>query len=293
MSDETTLAETPAAEPVDLTTKIESPAAAEVATEQKPATEAAGEVVETEPDGEETEGEPGKKKIPGSQRLKRRLALVEADFLQIQEENARLKQASQATAPKTDGKPGIDREPTEQDFPTDYLAYERAKIAWDVRQAVRDENRKADEARRETTQQTVQTERRREVLAAYEEYADEVRERIPDFDKVLAAAKDVNAKRELAREVIESPKSALLQYYLSKNPDKVAELNNLSGLELAREIGRLETRIHLPKPKTATEASAPPTEVKGGAAPVVDAQTGPDDMNAYVAWRRKQTAKAS
>ncbi len=62
--------------------------------------------------------------------------------------------------------------------------------------------------------------------------------------------------------------------------------------ELAKEIGRLEMRVHLPTPKKATEAAPPPSQVKGAAAQAIDPHTGPDDMNAYAAWRAKQRAKA-
>jgi len=289
MSDETTLAEAPAAavettpapETVaDPTTKIEDsqPEQAEA-----PAPKPETEVVE----GEETDGEP-KKRVPGSQRLKRRLELIESDYLaQQQELEAFRRRESERATPKTDGRPGVDREPTEADFPNDWFAYQDAKTAWTVRQATRDEINRAREEQRRASSEHVQTERQRERLENYHEYAAEVRERIQDFDKVVAAA-SVQIKDELRDELLSSEKSALLQYHLAKNPDKVKELNNLSGRELAREIGRLEARVHLPTAKRATEATPPPSQVRGAAAPPVDAQTGPDDMNAYVAWRRKQ-----
>jgi hypothetical protein len=77
-----------------------------------------------------------------------------------------------------------------------------------------------------------------------------------------------------------------------QKPRQSPRSKRLSGRELAREIGRLEARVHLPTPKKATEAAPPPSEVKGAAATSVDPQTGPDDMNAYVAWR-KSSRKAS
>jgi hypothetical protein len=289
MADEPVLAEAPAATtteaPVDLTTKIE-----DVTTEAAPAPKAdATEVV----DGEATEGEQEpKKNIPGSQRLKRRLALVEADFLAQQTELETLRRERQAAAPKTDGKPGVDREPTEADFPSDWFAFQESKTAWTARQAIRDEfNRVREEQSRANTQH-VQTERQRERLEVYHENADEARERIPDFDTVIATAKAVNINAEVREELLSSDKSALLQYHLAKNPDKAKALNELTGRELAREIGRLEARVHLPTAKRATEATPPPSEVKGAAATQIDPRTGPDDMNAYAAWRAKQRAKS-
>jgi hypothetical protein len=288
MSDETTLAEAPVAETVaDPTTKIEAPALAEATPDPKPEAEPAGE-----PKPEEgTEGDTeAKKKVPGSQRLKRRLELIEADYLQLQRETETLRREREAAVPKPDGKPGVDREPTEADYPSDWFAFQEAKTAWTARQAIRDEFNRARDEQAKSSGERVQVERHRERLEAYHEYAEEVRERIPDFDKVVSTASGVTVKPELADEILSSEKSALLQYHLAKNPEKVRELNALSGRELAREIGRLEARVHLPTAKRATEANAPPSEVKGAAAPPVDQNAGPDDMNAYVAWRRKQTA---
>lgn len=261
----------------DLTTKIEDqPAAApEVkADETPPAAE------EAKP---EAEGDEPKKKPSGLDRLKRRLALAQAAADEVSRENEELRRRTLASDPR-EGKPGVDRPPSEQDFPNDYLAFEAARTEWNVRQAVRQEISKVENKGREAQLREVRQER----VEAYEENVSEVRERIPDFDKVLASASGVTISPALGEEIMSSDKSALLQYHLAKNPDKVRELNSLSGRELAREIGRLEMRVHLPTPKKATEAASPPSEVRGSAATAVDPQTGPDDMNAYVKWREKQ-----
>lgn len=285
MSEETVVADTPPVEtqaPVDVTTKIETPA-------ETPEAEVKAE--EAAPaDKPETQDEPTdepKKKPSGIDRLKRRAALLQADADALARENEELRRRSTASDPQ--GKPGIDRAPTEQDFPSDYLAFERANNAWQVRQAVRDEISKVESKGRESQLREIRQER----FEAYEENVSEVRERIPDFDKTLASANGVQVSPALIEEIMSSDKAALLQYHLAKNPDKVRELNSLSGRELAREIGRLEMRVHLPTPKKATEAASPPSQVRGSAATAVDPQTGPDDMNAYVKWREKRDAKAS
>jgi hypothetical protein len=269
--------------PADVTTKIETPT--EQVADQSTAEAKPAETQEAPPT-DEGEQEDKPKKPSGSERLKRRLALIQADADALARENEELRRRSIAGDPQQ-GKPGIDRPPTEADFPNDYLAFERASNAWNVRQAVREEISTRDKASRETQLREIRQER----IEAYEEGKSLARERIPDFDKVLASAQSVNVSPNLADEILSSEKAALLQYHLAQKPDLVRELNGLSGRELAREIGRLEARIHLPTAKKATEASAPPSQVRGAAAPPVDAQAGPDDMNAYVAWRRKQ-AKA-
>lgn len=289
MTDETVLAETPVDETIDPTTKIEAP---EPLVAPKPEPEKTEEPkAETPEETPDETGEEPKKKIPGSQRLKRRLELIERDYLDAVRERDELKAEREKTlTPQQDGRPGIDREPRESDFANDYFAYQEAKTAWTVRQTIREENARLRQQEQTQHQTKAQQEWRAERLEIYEENKEAARERIPDFDKVVSSAADIIMKPEVVEELLASDKSALLQYHLAKNPEKARELNGMTGRELAREIGRLESRVHLPTPKKATEASAPPKEIKGGAAPTVDPQTGPDDMNAYVAWRRKQAS---
>jgi hypothetical protein len=294
MSTDAPLAPPPAETTVDLTTKIEAPVIEQEAPKDEPQPEAKADDVGDLTEGEEGE-QPEKKNVPGSQKLKRRLALIEQDFTRANErlaEYERREREAQQRQQQPTARPGIDREPTEQDFPNDYLAYERAKVAWDVRQSVREEFRGQLDNEQTQRAQRQRAEQVREHLLAYEEGAETARERIPDFDKVVSTA-NIDMKREVLEELLASEKSALLQYHLAKNPDKARALNGMSGKELAKEIGRLESRVHLPTAKKATEAEPPPAQVRGAAAPPVDAQSGPDDMNAYVAWRRQQSAKAS
>ncbi len=252
---------------------LAEPAEHEKAKEKKPEgekpegedkSEAKPEAKAEESDGEQ-ETEP-KKKVPGSQRYKRALARLEGDFDAALRKIAELESR---TAPKDNpqGRPGIDRAPTEADYPNDYVRFDRELLKWETKQAVREEftaaQREAAEARKNAAQRDIE----RESIEAYEEYADTVRERIPDFDKVVRSAKDVEIKEPVIRELLASDKSALLQYHLAKNPEIVRELNQMTPIELAREIGRLEARVHLPKPKTATEAPSPLKNPAGGAAP--------------------------
>lgn len=284
MSDTTVITDAPQAEtpaPVDVTTKIETPLETpEPEVEVKAEEPAPAEKPETdEPD------EP-KKKPSGIDRMKRRLALTQADLDTLARENEELRRRTAASDTPQQGKPGIDRPPTEQDFPNDYLAYERAANTWQVRQAVREEISKVENKSRDAQLREIRQER----VETYEENVEQVRERIPDFDKVVASATGVNVSNDLADEIMQSEKPALIQYHLAQKPELVRELNGLSGRELARAVAKIEARVHLPQPKKATDALPPPSVVKGAAAQAVDPVAGPDDMNAYVAWRRKKSA---
>lgn len=285
MTDETTQAAPSAPEPVTPADPTTSPDAPPVVEAEPPKVETKEPAEPEAPEAaEETGDDEPRKKPTGSQRLKRRLALIEADYLAAQSEIEQLR--SRTLPQKPDGKPGIDREPTEADFPNDYFAFEAARNSWNVRQAVRDEVARA----KQSELRVVERERHNERLEVYEEAADQARERIPDFDKVVRSATDINLKPEVVEELLASDKSALLQYHLAKNPDKARDLNGMSGKELAREIGRLESRVHLPAPKKTTQAEPPLTQPKGGVAPPVDLNTA--DMATYVAMRQKQMARA-
>lgn len=230
-------------------------------------------------EGEETEEK--RKKPSGAERAKRRLQLATQELDRLARENEELKRVAQ---PSKDARPGIEREPTEADFPNDYFAYERARTAWDVRQSIREEINRDRSTRQAEVQREIQAER----IEVWEENKALARERIPDFDKVVSDARTIPVKPEVAEELLASDKSALLQYHLAKNPEKVRELNTMSGRELAREIGRLEARVHLPSPKKATEAKPPPSQVRGNAAPPVNLHSA--DMETYVAQRKKELA---
>lgn len=248
---------------------------------EKPEGEEEKKVEAKDEDGEqETET---KKKVPGSQRYKRALARLEGDYEAILRENADLR-ARAAPKDNPQGKPGIDRAPTEADYPNDYVRFDRELLKWETKQAVREELTAAQQQSAEARRNAAQRDVERESIEAYEEYADKVRERIPDFDKVVRSAKDVVVKEPVIRELLASDKSALLQYHLAQNPDVVRELNAMTPIELAREIGRLEARVHLPKPKTATEAPSPLKNPAGGAAPAFNPRTA--SMDEYVKARQ-------
>lgn len=283
MTDNTELAATPADEPVNL----EAPAPE--APKDEPAKEPATD--DAKPEGDEPEGdEPEKKKPSGSERLKRQKQRLAEELATERARREDLERRLGGGQEQPNAKPGIDREPREDDFPSDYFAFERAKTAWEVRQAIRAERESEDHVRR----QARSNESRMELIDDYAEHVDTVRERVPDFDQVVGKA-TAKISDELADEILSAgSKGPLISYYLAQNPNKLTELNSLSGKALAREVGRIEARVHLPQAKRATEASPPPSIPKGGASPAFD-PFKTDDMDAYVKWRKAGggTRKAS
>jgi hypothetical protein len=269
MADETTLAEAPVGTD---TTKTETPAApVNVENDGIVDLDALEEVKPTddtgkpEAAGDKKAGEEEQPKKPsGAQRAKirnERLLAENAELNRRIEELARSQPAAK-TAGESEDKP-----PREEDFNGDWFAFQQAKTAFEAGKAARDAVRKEFETREQSERTTKQTEIARERTVAHLERVEDAREVIADFDQTMKAMDGVQVRQDVIDEIMSSDKSALLAYHLAKHPDKLNAMNQMSGRELAREMGRLEATVKLPEAKRQTSAPAPLSAVKGGAAP--------------------------
>ena len=157
-------------------------------------------------------------------------------------------------------------EPTERpklDDYADYDDYEAARVEWGFKKAT-SEIRAAD-AKEEL--EAVQRERIETLASDHKMRESEAKKVIPDYDQVISNYKGQAPKDHVAAIILESDKSALLKYHFASNPRKLAEINSMSPLSAAREIGRLETSLSSPKSKTQTDAPAPSGALKGGTSP--------------------------
>lgn len=274
MTDETTLAATPGDDVVtDKPAEVFEPESLDPPKPEDGKTPAEPKAAD-EDGGEPAEGDKPAK-IPGSRREKIKNDILRRELAdahrQLEEAQRRLKPAAETASD--------DKEPQEADFNGDYFAYERAKTAFDVRKVVREEHQRLEDGKRSTEQ----SEAWREHVIAHKERIEEAKDVITDFDQVLASAKDIKINPEVGKEILLSEKSALLTYYLAKNPDKALALNGMTGRELAREIGRLEGSVRMPAAKKQTTTPAPLTTVRGGSAPSFDPSSS--SMEEYVAKR--------
>jgi hypothetical protein len=272
MSDENTLAEAPGGETATPETKVETPVNDGIVD-----LDAQPEVEETKDKGEDDDGKPEskteeksedgedepKKKLSGAQRAKIREQRLLQELQQREREIEELKRSAPAKTASEDG----EKAPREEDFSGDWFAWQQALTAFKARQAIREELRADREAKETSERQSKQAEIARERKIAHAERVEDAREVIADFDQVLAGMKGVDVRSDVIDEIMASDKSALLTYYLAKNPEKLSALNSMSGRELAREMGRLEATVRMPEAKKATTAPAPLSRPKGGAAP--------------------------
>lgn len=271
---------TPAAESEQSEAQTETPEGeeAEAETETTDGTDDAddaGEDAGEEGDDAETDEDnpPKPKKLSGSARKARELERLRRENAELRSRAPSGAQSESDVAREVEkiiGKP-----PNEKDFEGDYLKYERALTVYEMRKANAEDRVKEAGTR----QQAVEAERRRAAVEAHQDRVEEFREKAKDFDTVLKGAADLKASPVVEDLVLESDKSAHLVYYLAKNPQRLQALNGMTERQAAREIGRIESRLSLPQPKTATKAPKPVTPPKGGAAP-----SSPDkDIDAYIA----------
>lgn len=168
--------------------------------------------------------------------------------------------------------------PKEEDFPNDWLGYEEAKNQYNIRLALREERQAELNAARVQAEQ----EAHRERVEAYNERLSEVKGKLPDFDKVMSSARDIQIRDDIRDSIMESDKGPQLAYYFAKNPDALDSLNEMSPLKAAKELGKIEARLYIPKSKTVSKAPAPNESLKGGASPVKDLSSM--SMEEYVAF---------
>lgn len=212
--------------------------------------------------GEDEEEEKPKKRRSGVDRLKR-----ERDALRAENEMLR------SRAPKADDSASIEaavrneigEPPKEADFNGDFFAYERALTAYETEKRIvtREVKGRANQAASQTNARV------QDLIEDFNERSAEAAAKIPDFVDVVSKATDAThpVSDTVKALILESEKGPLLQYHFAKNASDLRRINALPPMAAAREIGRLEARLSLAKPSTATKAPPPVSAPKGGASP--------------------------
>jgi hypothetical protein len=228
---------------------------------------------DADPSDEDQEDEqPKRKRRSGLEKLRRQNERLEAELSTLR---------SQPTADSSDLEAAvrakIGNPPKEDEFNGDYLAFERAMTAYETDKRLT--TREVKSAHESRVQQSVA--RQQEAIDDYNDRMEEAAKAIPDLKTTIAKA-NVPVSDTVASLIIESEKGPLLAHHLAKNPSLAADLNRMPPLKAALEIGRLETRLSLPKPNGATKAPSPTNPPKGGAAP---RPTPGQSMADYEKWR--------
>ena len=260
-------------------------------TASKPEASAEEELAESWPDAEEeksdeAEGgdENGEKDDEDRPRKPSRSERLRRQVERLRAENEALKSGSAHEAVTDEA--GIDEAvrkrigepPKEADFKDDWFAYDAARQAYELdrRQVTRQVKEESERAAQASVQRL-------------QDLADDYQDNLGTAAKVIPDLMDVLRKSPyqppplVERLILEAgDKAPLVAYFLAKNPQTANRLNAMSPLEAAREVGRIEGKVSLPKPKTATSATPPLSTVKGSASP----QRGLGrSMSDYERWR--------
>lgn len=163
--------------------------------------------------------------------------------------------------------------PKEADY-ADWFDYQAAKQAYEADKRVVARELRKEAARNSSTER----ERRAEVVETFKELSREAAKTIADFTETINKAGDMRAQPHVRDLIVESDKGPLLQYHFAKNPADLRRINELSPVSAAKEIGKLEARLSLAKPKTATSANPPLSRPSGTAAP----SSGEAQLNAWL-----------
>lgn len=179
---------------------------------------------------------------------------------------------------------GVEKPPQESDF-TDYAEYVAAKAVYAAERTVAKRAEAGIQAQAEETKKQVEEVSKRERderMAAYWEQVAEAKAVYPDYDTVVH--NDLPVSVVMGDAILGSDAPTLIMYHLGKNPDEARRISNLSPLDAAREIGRIEARLTAPKARTETSAPAPVNPVRPGGV----AGRNPENMSfaQYAAARR-------
>jgi len=169
----------------------------------------------------------------------------------------RIKAAAQAIA-----------EPKEADF-QDPIEYAAAKGAWAQAQMATRLAEAEVTGEAETLRKAQKIARQQHLQELHKDWSDgmaDARSKYGDFDQALAvAANPAVVSQDLSLMVLESEAAHDLTYYLGKNPEKAQLLSRMNPVQAARELGRIEAALAMPKPTT--KAPEPIAPVRGGVTP--------------------------
>jgi hypothetical protein len=127
--------------------------------------------------------------------------------------------------------------------------------------------------------QSAEAEAQREYTEKADKAEADARTRYTDYDakvSVLTAVTQGKPNRAIVDALRNSDAPADLAYFLGNNPEEAARIHSLPELSAAREIGRLEAGLSIPKPKTKTNTPPPIKPIQNGGSEVVK---NPEEMS--------------
>lgn len=196
---------------------------------------------------------------------------------ELEATKAKLAEA-EARAAKADSAPAV--KPKESDF-ADYADYLAAVVQFTSKQEVAKTTKEAATAEADAAKLEAS---RLEAADAemlwnhWQAQADDAKARYADFDAVVTKPGLFPRGLPQVAMIQASDVAADLAYHIASDQGLHDKLMKMRPLDAARELGRLEATIALPKPRTATSAPAPisPVRGKGGASRDLASMSAPE-----------------
>lgn len=170
--------------------------------------------------------------------------------------------------------------PTPDKF-DDYGDYVEALTDWKTEQAV------AKRFEQDSTRKVVETR-----AQTFQERQSEYRRTVPDYDSVVSTS-TAPISSHVGEVLLDSKHGPALSYHFAKNPDVLMQLNHMSPLQAASEIGRLESTLpSTPVPPAKKFSNAPvPAGTLGTQGRTTTPPLATASMDEYMAQRKAQGAR--
>lgn len=161
----------------------------------------------------------------------------------------------------------------------DEAEYQADLAAWKVEERIIERQNKAHA----TTTSNARSDAAAAKMELFKERAMALKDSHPDIEKVFTD-QSLPMSAAMAETLMESEKGPEVAHYLLSHREAAQRIKEMSPLAAARELGRIEATLALPKSRTQTNAPPPPSTVSGAVrGPAKD----PNKMSQaeYVQWR--------
>ncbi len=265
MNDEQNAAPSEAAQDVVQSQETETPEAAESTEGQVEAPPAESEGETPDPPEKSESARRRERRKAQMETLRGEKQAAEEELSRAREREARIVAAADAAQP-----------PKEGDF-ADYNEYLVAAGAYHAAQTMDARETTTIKAEQDAAQQRLSSLEQREKQELAQDWASSVNEakaRYSDFEAVVFSAP---IDERLGDLIARSDNAADLAYTLAADRPTLTQISQLSDVEMAREIGRIEATMTSPQPRVISEAPDPITPVRPKAAASVKVETMTND----------------
>lgn len=216
--------------------------------------------------------------------VQKRIDKLTRQFREQERENERLRAQVETMMRMREGgqqstpQPAPDNQKPRQEDYDSHDAYVEALADWKVEQRLQDE-------RKRTRDEQLQRQKADED-ARWNAQLETARRKYQDWDEVLEDV-DIPVSPALIETLRTSDVGADLTYYLATHPDDLRRISALTPLAMARELGKIETRLGAPPVRTASQKPAPPAPLSSVTSQEPATSPGRMSYQEYEAWYEK------